>query len=200
MKKYFSFLSLLSLTTVHAEDRIVCTEITSTNIEMVMSGEKYKIVFTDNVCVSSDDFNLKSENVDVFCDNSLQSNGQKNSKIKHIVATKHARFVQKYRCGEADKIVVHVREKFIEMFGNAKVSDRDGTIVGEYLTIDNRTRVLRMNKINDSPERSKVFIQRGAIAPREELKEQCVDEIVPKNVPSKDYYNDQDARDIWKKK
>ena len=169
MKYFFTFLLLLALPRIFADK--ICTEITSQNIEIYLSGDDYRLIFSNDVVVNSDDFNLKSEQVEIIAENHSKNNTPDSRVcVKTIIAQKHARFVQKYRCGEADKIVVHVKEERMEMFGNARISDKNGTITGDYLTIDNDTRVLVMNAGHSGKNqtRSKIIIPKNTIVRKDD--------------------------------
>ena len=176
MKHFLTFLVLLALPRLLADK--ICTEITSQNIEVHLDGDDCRIIFSDDVTVNSDDFNLKSEQVEIIAENiSNNEASDTSSRVKTIIAQKHARFVQKYRCGEADKIVVHVKEERMEMFGHARISDKNGTITGDYLTIDNDTRVLVMNagRTGAQNTRSKIIIPSNTIVQKHEREEDSKD-------------------------
>lgn len=178
MKNFLTFLVLLAIPRLLADK--ICTEITSQNIEVHLDGDDCRIIFSDDVTVNSDDFNLKSEQVEIIAENiSKSDSSDTSSRVKTIIAQKHARFVQKYRCGEADKIIVHVKQERMEMFGNAKISDKSGTITGDYLTIDNETRVLVMNAGNTSDKntRSKIILPSNSMSKKQNREEDSKDPL-----------------------
>lgn len=178
MKNFLTFLVLLAIPRLLADK--ICTEITSQNIEVHLDGDDCRIIFSDDVTVNSDDFNLKSEQVEIIAENiSKSDSSDTSSRVKTIIAQKHARFVQKYRCGEADKIIVHVKQERMEMFGNAKISDKSGTITGDYLTIDNETRVLVMNagKTSDKNTRSKIILPSNSMSKKQNREEDSKDPL-----------------------
>lgn len=139
---------------VQAED--LHTTITSGNVEVKDRGDFMLFSFNNGVHVSSEGFDLTSDNLEIFSerfDDFLES-GICRPSVKKIYATGNVKFVQCNRNGSADEIIIYPKKGIMTLFGNAIITDIDGTAHGDKLILDKNLRSLKV----ESKGRSSISI------------------------------------------
>ncbi|MDE6432528.1 MAG: LptA/OstA family protein [Opitutales bacterium] len=157
MKKFFGVIIYLFIGIIDNFADDIHTMVTSEHVEIIDCNEETSFIFSDKVHVSSEDFDLTSDRLEVLLKKVKDDHVQVRPKIEKLHAIGNVCFSQHNRSGHANEAIVLPKDEVMCLLGEAEITDEDGTAKGDKLYLDKNTRSIKA----ESRGRSVVLIPQG---------------------------------------
>jgi len=125
------FASLLCLMLVGVPMHAMATTVTVQSDHLDIWENKQEALFTGNVHLIREDFELYCDSLRAF-----YLTGSAGSGIDHALATGHVRMIQGDKQGTSDSAVIDNRKQIVTLRGNAEMVQEGGRVSGETIVHD----------------------------------------------------------------
>ena len=142
--KWYLYISLLFMAHLSS---MLGVEVNSDFLEITELDAQLSMKFSQNAIITGHDFCLTGDTINILTNqNAIPTTTNANmSSIEHIEAIQNAAFTEKNYHGTGDKITILPREGLLIVEGNGEIVDAEnGSITGEKLIFDNKTKTVKI--------------------------------------------------------
>ncbi|MDR0680210.1 MAG: hypothetical protein LBF42_04265 [Puniceicoccales bacterium] len=129
------------------------TEIRGDSIEAMDFSDRISFVFSGNVVVVSDKFEMSSDRLEVISSKGydfLRSGGCGAASIKEVHAFGNVKFTQDCRHGVANEVIFDSASDTITLLGNARIITPEGTARGDKLYLTRSSNLVKVESAGRS--------------------------------------------------